>query len=114
MKEYSFMRVVDFKTLDTFKNVSKCSGYSFPIGHTEAVLIRRKTPLLKPQQCAMTSDELKALRQARRNASRIFDSYIYIQMPHDEFEVFKCESEDKEETIANAFKDWCVSQGYKF
>ena len=114
MKQYNFMRVVDFKTLDTFKNVSKCSGYSFPIGHTEAVLIRKKTPLFEPQQCTMTSDELKALSKARRNASRIFDTYIYVQLTHDEFEVFKCESEDKEEIIVSAFKDWCASQGYKF
>ena len=37
MNEYNFTRVVDFKTLDTFKNVSKCSGYSFPIGKAKDV-----------------------------------------------------------------------------
>lgn len=112
--EYHFTRVVDFDTLDTFKNTTKCSGYGFACGYHDAVLIRRPTQLFAPLKCALPSDALKAIRKAQKEASRMFDSYIYVQLTHDEFEVFKCESEDKEQAIVSAFKDWCVSQGYKF
>lgn len=112
--EYHFTRVVDFDTLDTFKNATKCSGYGFACGNHDAVLIRRPTQLFSPLKCALPSDALKAIRNAQKQASRMFDTYIYVQLTHDEFEVFKCESEDKEETIVSAFKDWCAQNGYKF
>lgn len=63
MNEIQFTRVVKFDILNTFNTVTKASGYSFPIGHTEAVLIRRPTPLFAPLKTALTSDELKAIKK---------------------------------------------------